>query len=475
MAAYLRCLFIARPLDAGDGSSDFVASAAFPITSSTTAEDMVRSTLRHVTTKLEATLLCPPQQLVVLLRRTVDGQTVYTRLPLPAKLGVAEGVVAQILLVRPNKEEKDIERLTQPMRSANSPPQTFAPPYQQRLGFASFVRLPSTKMLDTAIDDEGPVDEDEASRVPVRGRSPGALEATSSSSFRRGEHAPSPTFIQHASATLLKRASSSEQVTEGAAPAVPLTLVVVHYTMFGDRIEVEIPYMSTELAQAVVGRAASEVASRMRYPFSADDRRRLGLVYRRKDGTDRVFAPDEPLPLPKAAGRTPTAFLARLPNAAEEGATPPTMHRTRSPQKWAEPAPVNARSTPQQQERLPRVDSGLPASLQPDDHGARDECREARDEIAALYRSVHGDLKRAKEAAAKQQAAETERADLLRARSHVQERWTECASVAKDIERLSEQVSWFEREIAEQRERESSLRLKLHKLQSEGRFAGSTP
>ena len=115
-----------------------------------------------------------------------------------------------------------------------------------------------------------------------------------------------------------------------------------------------------------------------------------------------------------------------------------------------------------------------PACELPRDVALRESCLEASEAIKEAYASLREEMARCAGSETARRGAEAQRDALLRARAAAQERWTECAAVTRDNERLAEQLEWFEQEVAAQRARESELRAKLHRLQSDGRVGGLT-
>jgi hypothetical protein len=471
----LKCCFTARPVTAIDTSQDVSMSVAMRFTDKTTAEDVVREALRHATGKLEATLECAPQRMVVLLRdeRRVSRLDISRRLLDSPEFSAAAstGRGAVIMLSAPDKIELNVQRLTQPQGQEQIAQRGAAA--TQQMGFMSFIRRPTMEELAANVSAQTSVRPSPDAGPAAHPPDPPTLERSrSANSLRGGVAGPSEMFVRHA-ATALQRAGSSsrgfspEGASGAAEPNLPLTAIVIYYSKFGGRFEAEVPYMSADPADKIIGDAAAQITSQLNAPhLSAEDVRGMALYYRRKDGSDRIFAGQEPLPLPRTT-RPPALYLAPLPSG----------YHSQTQQAQGQP-PTAAALLPDRNvgsgSRAENVDKLVPASLRQDDQHHRDACHDMAKDLAQQYAAVKQDKERLRRLEANTAAAELERAELLRSRRAAQERWTDCAAASRDIERLLEQISWFEKEVAEQREREAALRQKLHKLTAEARFVEGT-
>uniref|UniRef100_A0A7S1MA71 Uncharacterized protein n=1 Tax=Neobodo designis TaxID=312471 RepID=A0A7S1MA71_NEODS len=431
----LQCVFIAHPVDRTDRDGDFQVSVALAFGDSTTAEDVVRDALRHATGKLQATLEAPPQQMLVLVR----FQRQLVRIPIGARLMSEAAFQAPVragdqpvLVLAPPGKISYVESLTkpQPQSGEEASPQ----------GFASFVAHPGAAGLNRRV---------------ARGDSSPSLRAASPPQAPTADE-PSPVLVRHASEKLLGATEGGGAPTQ-VEGGVPLVIRVIYHSMFGERSEVEVPYMSEDSADSVVAAATAAVSKMLRFPIPAGTAARMALFYRKKDGSERIFAGSDPLPLPKSATRTPTAYLGVRQDAP---ASPP--HADAVPMSQASPARAAGGAE----------DSRLSAGAV-DDTGLPDMCFDAAEAIREAYAAIVEDTRCARAAEKSKADAQSRRDELLRRRDGAQQRWTECAAVERDIERLSEQLEWFEREVSTQRDREAELRAKLHKLQSERRVVGS--
>jgi hypothetical protein len=419
----LQCVFVAHPVDRTDRDGDFQVGVALTFSDDTTAENIVRDALRHASGKLYATLEAPPQQMLVLVRfkkqlvRIPIGSTLIDDHAFRAPLDAGE---QPMLVLAPPGKVSYVESLTSAQQIEGSPS-----PH----GFASFVGNPS------------------------RAGSPRQPDPAD---------APSPALMRHASEKLQPQSANRGVAgveMGGTSGDVPLTIKVIYHSMFGERAEAEVPYMSDDPVCSVIAHAATCLSHTLRFPIAPEAAAKMALFYRKKDGTERMFAGRDPLPLPKSATRTPTAYLGLRADAASSS-QPADLARPQDAMEGrgsvvggAEDSRLSAASHP---------DSGLP-----------DACFDACESLRESYKSIIEETRRTQATAATKTDAEGRRGDLLRRRDGAQQRWTECAAVERDIERLSEQVAWFEQEVATQRDREAELRVKLHKLQSEGRMVSS--
>lgn len=420
----VRCIFVAKPF--ADPNGDISASVALRFDESTRGETIVREALRHATEKLNASLASDPQHMHLFIR--VDDRLFRVDLGLrlvqnkkfieAARLGNPT-----LMLSAPDRVQANVKELTSthPSRARSAQADRAASPVNS---FASFVRRPN---LDAAVADADGGGEPEP-------EAPAAVVPRATTDDTAGFATPR---------------QGSSVATRSASPpdGAPRWIRAIYYSMYGERVEVPVEYTPTDSTDAVVKRAAQLVSRELDRPLPPSEMRDMALFYRRRDGSERVLRGEDPLP--EARGnKVPRAFLARLPSdspfcqRAPQGSPPVSPKRTPQADSLVPPPP-----------REQRIDSVL-------------------DRLHDAYRKLDGEA-HGSTAPSELQKLEHDRTELTRQRRSFQEQWTECASLGRDIERLREQIEWFEREVSEQHDREVELRQRLHKLQSEALVAGT--
>ena len=367
----------------------------------------------------------------------------------------------------------------------------------------SFQRLPSSR---------GQPEEQEEER-----RQEAAM--LSSSSVPRTTHAPA----SRAAIDLALASAPAERRPSGAA-----RVLVVFVTPLGDRIDVPIDLLPQETAGSVILRAEAgmrEVVEASADPQHAALKSSLAalrmpavsasaangynhnwvLIFRRKDGTQRIFAATDAIPLPSIPPGAPPPLLhlvhaQSLPvllgsrgglsaiGLAQPG-SPGGGDDDRRPQRHSAPREAaevggggGGGGGESGDRRGDETDPGSAATMfspmSPSapvpsmtvDAVVTSPATKTTQAVALLadIESATFDLQRATidEADARREAekAAAKVADARRQRSEVQTVHLDWQATVNEVQRLREQVAAFQAEVAAQRERELDLREKIHRL-----------